>query len=331
MNLEKRRGSVLCVDDEPGILRSLRWLLQKEFDVMTASSGQQGLALVQCNDFDVVISDQRMPGMSGSEFLREVRKTSPRALRILLTGYSDLQAILRSVNEGEVFRFINKPWNITELPRVVGEAAAIAQEHPFEELATEALSSNSIPSSSEPILLIDDDPAVADLLGLALGSSARIVHASSLPDAIEFLGRENISVIVSDLHVDGVDTTRLLKMLKQKHPQVVTVVFSEMNDAADIITLINQGQIYRYVQKPAKMNYMGIVIHSALRKHQQLLESPDMVKRHIVEGLDSDVKKGLIEDVELATLRNSAVARRTVGEVAILSRITSSFLRLFRA
>lgn len=331
MTIEKKRSSVLCVDDEPGILRSLQWLLQKEFDVMTAPSGQQGLALVQCNDFDVVISDQRMPGMTGSEFLREVRKTSPRALRILLTGYSDLQAILRSINEGEVFRFINKPWNITELPRVVREAAAIAQEHPFDEIPAQTLSTPPVQSDSKPILLIDDDPAVADLLGQALGSSARVVHASSLPDAIEFLGRENISVIVSDMHVDGVDTTRLLKMLKQKHPQVVTVVFSEMNDAAEIITLINQGQIYRYVPKPAKVTYMGIVIYSALRKHLQLLSNPDTVKRHIVEGLASDVEKGLIEDVELATRRKSGVGRQTVGETALLTRITGSFMRLFRA
>ena len=64
--MEKKKGTILCVDDEPGILRSLQWLLQKEFDVLTASSGQQGLVLVQQNSFDVLISDQRMPGMTGS-------------------------------------------------------------------------------------------------------------------------------------------------------------------------------------------------------------------------------------------------------------------------
>lgn len=331
MTIGKKRGSVLCVDDEPGILRSLKWLLQKEFDVMTAPSGQQGLALVQCNDFDVVISDQRMPGMTGSEFLREVRKTSPRALRILLTGYSDLQAILRSVNEGEVFRFISKPWNIADLPRVVGEAAAIAQEHQFEEVAAETSPSLPLPNYSEPILLVDDDPAVADLLGQALGSNIRIMHATCLPDAIEFLGRENISVIVSDTQVDGVDTTRLLKVLKQKHPQLVTVVFSEMSDATDIIKLINQGQIYRFVPKPAKVTYISIVIHSALRKHLQLLSSPDAVKRHIVEGITSDAEKSLMTDFEKAAKRKSEVACQTDGGTALLSKFTGLFMRLFRA
>ena len=122
-----KKGKVLCVDDEPNILRSLQWLLQKEFEVHTAPSGQDGLVLLGQHDFDVVVSDQRMPGMMGSEFLREVRARSPNAMRVLLTGYSDLPAILRSVNEGEVFRFINKPWKTDELLKVVAEAVQIAQ------------------------------------------------------------------------------------------------------------------------------------------------------------------------------------------------------------
>lgn len=331
MTIEQKKGLVLCVDDEPGILRSLQWLLQKQFDVVTAPSGQQGLALLQDNDFDVVISDQRMPGMSGAEFLREVRKVSPRALRILLTGYSDLQAILRSVNEGEVFRFINKPWNIAELPRIVGEAAAIAREQTTGDFVPENSQSPTLPSVSQPILLVDDDPAVADLLGEALGSSARIVHATSLSDAIELLGSESISVIVADTLVDGMDTTRLLKMLKQKHPQMVTVVFSKLDDAAEIITLINQGQIYRFVPKPAKIPYLGIVIQSALRKHTQLMENPDIVKRHVVDGIASGIEQSLIADVEKATLRKSTIASQSDGGASLLHKIKGGFMRLFSA
>jgi len=71
--MSQTKGKVLCVDDEKNILRSLKWMLQKDFEVHTATSGQAGLMLVADHDFDVVISDQRMPGMMGSEFLREVR------------------------------------------------------------------------------------------------------------------------------------------------------------------------------------------------------------------------------------------------------------------
>lgn len=325
----EKKGSVLCVDDEPGILRSLQWLLQKDFHVMTAASGHQGLELVRENNFDVVISDQRMPGMMGSEFLREVRAASPRALRILLTGYSDMQGILRSVNEGEVFRFINKPWNIADLPRIVAEAAAIAQGQIEQAVEEDGPATQSFECSSEPILLVDDDPAIADLLGAAVGPDTRIVHATNLADAIEFLGTDNISVIVSDTHVDGMDTTRLIKMLKQKHPQLVTVVFSEMNDAAAVITLINQVQIYRYVPKPAKVPYLKIVIQSALRKHTQLVANPDILKRHIVENVAADVEEGLLIDIEKATRRKSAITKSSGNDISMLHKITGSFMRLF--
>ena len=326
--MAQKKGSVLCVDDEPGILRSLKWLLQKEFDVMTANSGQEGLELVKKNSFDVVISDQRMPGMTGSEFLREVRKTSPRPMRILLTGYSDLQSILRSVNEGEVFRFINKPWNIAELPRIVAEAAAIAQDQPAPEAISDETESLPILGSSHPILLVDDDPAIADLIGEAVGT--RVVHATNLADAIECLNSETISVIVADTRVDGTDTTRLLKMLKQKHPHLVAVVFSKLNDADEVVTLINQGQIYRFVPKPAKVVYLKIVIQSALRKHAQLIENPDTLKRHAVQSVTADVEKSLMVDVQQSIQRKSVNSKQPDGGVSLLNKITGGFLRLFK-
>jgi DNA-binding NtrC family response regulator len=330
-DMGQKRGSVLCVDDEPGILRSLQWLLRKDFDVMTAPSGHQGLALVLENNFDVVISDQRMPGMMGSEFLREVRKASPRALRILLTGYSDMQGILRSVNEGEVFRFINKPWNIGDLPRIVGDAVAIAQGQVERDVTPEDLEDTALQSNSDKILLVDDDPAIADLLSEVVGSGTRVVHATNLADAIEFLDRDNISVIVADTRVDGTDTTRLIKMLKQKHPELVTVVFSEMNDATEVITLINQVQIYRYVPKPAKVAYLKIVIQSAQRKHTQLLADPEIMKRHLVEGVTADVEKSLMVDIEHAARRKSELAPQAHGTGSLLHKITGGFMRLFSA
>ena len=76
----------------------------------------------------VVISDQRMPEMTGVEFLRQVKDFAPQTVRILLTGYSDLASIVGSINEGEVFRFISKPWDNAEIQKTIGEAAAIALE-----------------------------------------------------------------------------------------------------------------------------------------------------------------------------------------------------------
>ena len=103
------RPSILFVDDEERVVNQLRMIFRQNYEVHTATSGAEGLAILQRTPVDVVVSDQRMPGMTGIEFLAQVRNQRPAAMRLLLTGYSDLAAIVGSVNEGEVFRFINKP------------------------------------------------------------------------------------------------------------------------------------------------------------------------------------------------------------------------------
>jgi CheY-like chemotaxis protein len=101
---------VLFVDDEKGVLDGYERLLRKEFYVSVALSGQEGLATIQEHGpFAVVISDMRMPGMNGAEFLAQVRQKAPDTVRMLLTGYTDLSAAIDAVNEGNIFRFLTKP------------------------------------------------------------------------------------------------------------------------------------------------------------------------------------------------------------------------------
>ena len=118
---------VLCVDDEPNVLEGLRDGLSRSFDVHTAESGADALALLERHPdgFAVIISDMRMPVMSGSAFLSQARRISPNAVRLLLTGYSDVDAAIRAVNDGQLFRFLTKPCPPGELLRAC--AAALGQ------------------------------------------------------------------------------------------------------------------------------------------------------------------------------------------------------------
>jgi FixJ family two-component response regulator len=101
---------ILFVDDEQGVLDGLERLLRKEFAVTVALGGQKGLTTIQdFGPFAVVISDMRMPGMSGAEFLAQVKHVAPDTVRMLLTGYTDLSAAIDAVNEGNIFRFLTKP------------------------------------------------------------------------------------------------------------------------------------------------------------------------------------------------------------------------------
>ncbi len=115
---------LLLVDDEPQILESLSQLFDYEYTVLTATSGEEALSLLGSNpDIAIVISDQRMNGMPGVAFLRHVKKLAPESMRILLTGYSDLESVLQSVNVGEVFRYVRKPWQPDTLKSIVALAA----------------------------------------------------------------------------------------------------------------------------------------------------------------------------------------------------------------
>jgi len=324
-----KKGRILCVDDEPNILRSLTWLLQKEFEVVTASSGQDGLALVRQQDFDVVISDQRMPGMMGSEFLREVRKLSPRSMRMMLTGYSDLQAMLRSVNDSEVFRFISKPWKINELPAVVAEAVYIARHHPVASAEPDALDAEAgkAPSwtSPESILLIDDEATLAEHLTQELGSALKVVHAKSIGEAVAAFSDNDIGIVLSDTRVANVDTTAMLRMLKQEHPEIVTVVYTAGTDAGEVVNLINQGQIFRFIPKPVKPAILGLAITAAERKRQQMRMTPGLAKRYAVEAVDEVAKAAFSENIR-------QVAQPSAGTdipLPFLQRISGGFRRLF--
>jgi response regulator RpfG family c-di-GMP phosphodiesterase len=104
--------TLLCVDDEKNILNALKRLLRKEkFRILTGNSGQEGLQILAENKVHVVLSDQRMPEMNGTEFLKEVKARYPDILRIILTGYTDVDSISEAINEGHIYKFFLKPWN----------------------------------------------------------------------------------------------------------------------------------------------------------------------------------------------------------------------------
>jgi FixJ family two-component response regulator len=119
-------NKILFVDDDPTVLDGYRRLLHHKFSISTAVGGQQGLALLQASGpFAVVISDMRMPGMSGSEFLAHARERFPDTVRMLLTGYSDLDAAINAVNQGNIFRYLSKPCGKETILEAIESALAV--------------------------------------------------------------------------------------------------------------------------------------------------------------------------------------------------------------
>ena len=106
---------ILIVDDEPANLRTLARLFREDYEVLTAASGDEALALLGQHDVALLITDQRMPGMTGIELLKKTVPLRPRMVRIILTGYTDVDALVEAINCGQVYRYVAKPWNNDEL------------------------------------------------------------------------------------------------------------------------------------------------------------------------------------------------------------------------
>jgi signal transduction histidine kinase len=118
-----RRHTLLVVDDEADVVQSVQDLLRLDYRVLGATRAQEGLQLVRDLEVHIVMTDQRMPGMSGVDFLRQVRQEQPDAIRLLFTGYADIKAVIDAINQGNVFRYITKPWDPDELQSIIRQAA----------------------------------------------------------------------------------------------------------------------------------------------------------------------------------------------------------------
>jgi diguanylate cyclase (GGDEF)-like protein/PAS domain S-box-containing protein len=119
----QRKRTLLLVDDEQNIVSSLRRLFRRDgYDIVTANSGAEGLQRLAEVNIDVIVSDQRMPGMTGVEFLRRAKELYPDTVRMVLSGYTELQSITDAVNEGAIYKFLTKPWDDERLRAHVAEA-----------------------------------------------------------------------------------------------------------------------------------------------------------------------------------------------------------------
>lgn len=124
-DVQTEERTVLLVDDEENILNALRRLLRRDgYRILTAPGGEAGLALLAREKVDVIVSDQRMPGMSGTEFLAKAKEVCPHSVRIVLSGYTDLKSVTDSINEGAAYKFLTKPWDDDILRLAIREAFA---------------------------------------------------------------------------------------------------------------------------------------------------------------------------------------------------------------
>lgn len=273
-----KKAKLLFVDDEERILNALRSVFRNQYNVFTASSGPEAMEFLKRFRPHVVISDQRMPEMTGVEFLRQVKDFSPQTVRILLTGYSDLAAIVGSINDGEVFRFISKPWDNTEIQKTISEAAAIALE-----LADMATAPVIVPDKlGSGILVLHREQGVFRAVNELMGSVCPVLHAPDMDRGLEILAEKEIAVIIADIGSGDQTALAAFKLLKQDHPEILAILITEASDSELVIDLINQAQVFRFLSKPLNLKLLQQHVHAALARYQAFRKTPRLLKQHRV-------------------------------------------------
>src|SRR5690606_36302052 len=128
MGKKSEKITILYVDDEENNLVSFKATFRIKYKVYTAISGTAAIDIIQNKPIDIIITDQRMPEMTGVEFLEEVIKINPSPMRVLLTGYTDMGAVIDAINKGKIFHYLNKPWSEEELDETIQWAYEVYAE-----------------------------------------------------------------------------------------------------------------------------------------------------------------------------------------------------------
>ena len=267
------------IDDEQRILRSMKLLFRKTHDVFITTDPTEYMDYIKNNHVHVAVSDQRMPERVGVDILREVKEVSPSTMRILLTGYADLNAIIGSINDGEIYRYLTKPCKSEELLAVVGRATEIALTYNPDEDAEQFDSSGK----KQTLLVIDETDELIEQISKQFSHSYRVLHAEGLEEAYDYLANEDIGVCITDINVSGENIAPIIFTLKQDAPHLVVLVQTEFQDAGLLIDLINKGQVYRCLPKPMRASLLEISVNRAFQHHAKLKASPELVKRYEVD------------------------------------------------
>ena len=239
---ELSKPRLLFVDDEKRVLNSMRVMFRRNFDLYLASHGSEALDIVREKDIDVIVADHRMPQMTGVEVLSAVRTLSPRTVRILLTGYADLDAVEGSINDSEVFRFLTKPCAPDQLRNAVELAASVARETP-ENFASTATTDDLI-DIGEP--LAEDVALVEDTAGpeAAAATAASAVATQSAHAALAEQRHATTTVL------DEVPAAAIDPPTKTAQPQAGTgygvIVFTDDDKVLESVQQAARGRVPIY-------------------------------------------------------------------------------------
>jgi signal transduction histidine kinase len=296
---------VLIVDDEADVLDSLRYLFHRKYRVLTAEGGDRALEILREQEVHVILSDQRMPGMTGDVLLGHARKLYPDAVRMLFTGYADLDAVIRAVNEGHIYRYIVKPWDPSELESVVGQAV-----EQYELLAERKRLIAELRAANARLIQLNASLAEASQLKTAFIEVAS--HEFNTPITL-VLGLSEL-LLLKDPDRDAADR-QVIEQIARSARQLAKLV-------ADTLTLMRSNDFGTTVHR-APVD-LGLLLHDAADRLTPFVEL-----RRLRFDMDVSPELGIFEldaskvrDAVLNLLTNALKFTPDGGEIALRARLT---------
>jgi two-component system, NtrC family, sensor kinase len=239
---------ILCVDDEQNVLNALKRLfIDEDYTIITASSGEEGLKCLAQGQVQIIISDYRMPGMDGVEFLSEVCTRWPQTIRIVLSGYADTASIVEAINEGQIYKFIPKPWDDEDLKATVSNAA----ERYFlykrnTELSAELREKNQelLRLNMELQKLLEEKSANLEFRSKVLTAHQNILD--SMPVAIAGIDFDNLLVLCNSMWfvLTGIDGCLLGQSVVGNMPEEILDLIDEIKQERSTSRMVKINGIY---------------------------------------------------------------------------------------
>ncbi len=200
------KGNILVVDDEPVILSTVSEFFGDEYTIFPAADAEEALRILGRERIHVVVSDYKMPGMDGIALLIEVKRRYPGVVRVLMTGYADMQLVIRALNEGEIQRFLSKPYKSFEFRRILEEAVGLSR---IVERRAEA-------PQGRTVLIAHDSTISQASLRLLLTPAYQVLATSNGIEALNIISTRKIDAVVLGVGLELIDGCTIASYLKKE-------------------------------------------------------------------------------------------------------------------
>lgn len=321
---EKRR--ILVVDDEPGIVNAVRRELstppfgRHRYEVETFNNPLEALERARVQEFEAVLSDYRMPEMNGLEFLRALAKIQPDCARIVLSGQTDLESLIRMINETHIYRFIPKPWSSYFLKSSLAQAIDLRQANVENRRLAKLLREHGIDlplgtlNEVDQVLVVDDDVNVANAVARCLTrrsalddvfrevreethgrmpelDPARIsVQISNSPaHGLKAADEVTYSCVIADYRMPGMDGAQFLANFSEKQPDCACIMLSGAANMESVVIALDLAHLHAFITKPWTDFELRAAVAQALTRRRLMLENrilAQMCKARDIAAID---------------------------------------------